>query len=60
MSFSVYSVKMVLLFPTNTKLPLCKKCKDDLLPTNAPKDDISGITEKDDTHPRKDDIGSLD
>ena len=54
MSFSVYSVKMVLLFPTNTKLPLCKKCKD------APKDDISGITEKDDTHPRKDDIGSLD
>ena len=60
MSFSVYSIKMVLLFPTNTKLPLRKKCKDDLLPTNAHKDDISGITEKDDTHPRKDYIGSLD
>ena len=24
------------------------------------KDDISSITEKDDTHPRKDDIGILD
>ena len=27
---------------------------------NTPKDGISGITEKDDFHPRKDDIGILD
>ena len=51
---------MVFLFPTNMKLPLRKKSRDDLLPKNALKDDISGITEKDDTNPRKDDIGILD
>ena len=36
------------------------KSKDDLLLQNTLKDDISGITEKDDTNPRKDDIGILD
>ena len=54
------SVKMVFLFPTNMKLTFCQKSKDDLFPKNAPKDDISGITEKDDLYPRKDDIGILD
>ena len=47
---------MVLLFPTNMKLFFCRKCKDDLLLKNTPKDDISSITEKDDTHPRRVDI----
>ena len=51
---------MVFLFPTNMKLPLRKKSRDDLLPKNTLKDDISGITEKDDTNPRKDDIGIPD
>ena len=37
-----------------------QKSRDDLLPKNTLKDDISGITEKDDTNPRKDDIGILD
>ena len=60
MMLSVYSVKMVFLFPTNMKLPLCQKSKDDLLPKNTAKNDISGITEKDDTHPKKDDIVILD
>ena len=41
------------------KLPFCQKSKDDLFPKNTPKDDISGITEKDDIHPRKDDTGIL-
>ena len=59
MMFSVYSVKMVFLFPTNTKFPFYQKNKDDLLPKNTLKDDISGITEKE-AHPRKDDIGILD
>ena len=53
-------VKVVFLFPTNMKLPFCQKSKDDLFPKNTRKDDISGITEKDDIHPRKDDIGILD
>ena len=57
---SVCSVKMVFLFPTNMKLPFCQKSKDDLFPKNIPKYDISGITEKDNIHPRKDDIGILD
>ena len=51
--------KGVFLFPTNLKLLFCQKSKDDLFPKNTPKDDISGITEKDDIHPRKDDIGIL-
>ena len=58
--FSECSVKMEFLFPTNMKLPFCQKSKDDLFPKNAPKDDISNITEKDDIHPRKDDISILD
>ena len=52
-------VKVVFLFPINMKLPFCQKSKDDLIPKNTPKDAISGITEKDDIHPRKDDIGIL-
>ena len=60
MMFSECSVKMEFLFPTNMKLPFCQKSKDDLFPKNAPKDDISNITEKDDIHPRKDDISILD
>lgn len=28
------------LFPTNTKLPFCKKSKDDLLPEPTLKDDL--------------------
>ena len=59
MMFSVCSLKMVFLFPTNVKLPLCQNSKDDLFPKNTPKDDISGITEKDDIYPIKDDIGIL-
>ena len=47
-------------FPTNMKLPFSQKSKDDLFPKNKPKDDISGITEKNDIHPRKGDIGILD
>ena len=42
------------------KLPFCQKSKDDLFSKNTPKDDISGITEKDDIHRRKDYIGILD
>ena len=52
-------VRVVFLFPTNTKLHFCQKSKDDLFPKNTPKDDISGITEKDDINLRKDDIGIL-
>ena len=60
MMFSVCSIKMVFLFPTNVKLPLCQKSKDDLFPKNIPKDDIPNITEKDDIHLRKDDNGIPD
>ena len=60
MMFSLCSVKMVFLFPTNIKLPFCQKSKDDLFPKNKPKDDISGITEIHDIYPRKDNIGILD
>ena len=52
-------VKVVFLFPTNMKLPICQKNKDDIFPKNTPKDGISGITKKDDIYPRKDDIGML-
>ena len=52
-------IKVIFLFPTNMKLPFYQKSKDDLFPKNAPKDDISDITEKDNIHPRKDDIGIL-
>ena len=53
-------VKVAFLFPTNMKWSFCQKSKDELFPKNGHKDDISGITEKDGTHPRKDDIGILD
>ena len=57
MMFSVYSIKTV--FSYKHEITLCQKSKDDLLPKNTPKDDISDITEKDDTHPKKDDIDVL-
>ena len=60
MMFFVCSVKVIVLFPTNMKLPFCQKRTDDLFPKNTPNNNISGITEKDDIHPRKDDIGILD
>ena len=59
MMLSVCSIKMVFLFHTNMKLPFCQKSKDDLFLKNTTKDDISGITEKDFIHPRKDDISIL-
>ena len=52
-------VKVVFLFPTNMKLHFCRKANDDLFPKNTLKDYIFGITEKDDIHPRKDDMGIL-
>ena len=52
-------LKVVFLFPTNMKLPICQKSKDDVFPKNTPKDDIYGITEKNGIHPRKDDTGIL-
>ena len=60
METAVLLVKVVFLFPTNIKLLFCQKSKDDLFPKNTLKDYISGITEKNDIHPRKDDIGILD
>ena len=51
--------KVVFIFHVNIKLPFCQKSKDDFIPQNTPKDDISSITEKDDVYPRKDDIGIL-
>ena len=57
---SVCSVKVIFFIPTNLKLPFCIKSKDDLFPKNTPRDDVSSITEKDDIHPRKDDIDILD
>ena len=53
-------VKVVFLFPTNMKLPFSQKSKNDLFQKNTRKDDISGITEKGEIHPRKEDIGILD
>ena len=44
---------MVFLFPTNMILRFCQKSKEDPLPKNTLKNDISGIIEKDDIHPRK-------
>ena len=46
-------------FSYKYEFTLLSKSKDDLFPKNTPKDDTSGITEKDDIHPRKDDIGIL-
>ena len=58
--FPVYSVKVVLLFPTDMKSPFCQKKKDYHLPKNTLKNSISGITKIVDAHPRKYDIGILD
>ena len=49
-------VKVVFLFPTNMKLPFSQKSKDDLFPKSTRKGGIFGITEKDDIHPRKDEL----
>ena len=58
MIFSIYSVKIVFLFPAHVILLFCQKSKDDLLPKNTVKDVISGIIEKGGIHPRKYDISS--
>ena len=42
MIFSIYSVKIIFIFPTNMILPSFHKSKDDLLPKNTLKDDIFG------------------
>ena len=47
-------------FSYKYEITLLSKSKNNLSPKNTPKDDISSITEKDDIHPRKDDIGILD
>ena len=52
-------LKLVFLFPTNMKWSFCQNSKDDPFPKNTPKDDISCITEKNDIHHRKNDIGIL-
>ena len=49
---------MVFLFPTNMILSSCQRSKDDLLPKNTLKNDISGVVEKDDIHPTKYSISS--
>ena len=41
---------MGFLFHTNMIVPFCQKSKDDLLPKNTLKNDISSIIEKDDIH----------
>ena len=58
MMFSVSLVKVVFPFPSKRNT-VNQKSKDDLITKNTPKDDISGITEKDYIHRRKDDIGIL-
>ena len=58
MIFSVYSVKIVFLFPTNITWPFCWKSKDDLLLKKYAKDDISGIMEKNGIYPKKSIISS--
>ena len=47
-------------FSYKYEITLCQKSKGDLFPKNTRKNDISGITEKDDIHPRKDDVDILD
>ena len=53
MIYSVYSLKMVFLFLKNTIYLSVKKAKMIFSIKNTLKDDICGITEKDDIHPRK-------
>ena len=45
-------------FSYKFEVTLPSKSKDDLFPKNIPKDDIYSITEKDNIHPRKDDIST--
>ena len=45
-TFSVYLVRIVILFPTNMILPFYHKSKYGVLTRNTLKDDISGIIEK--------------
>ena len=52
MIISVYSVKMVFLFPINMTLLFFQKVKMIFSRKNALKDDISSVTEKGDIHPR--------
>ena len=49
-----------MMFSMYMKLPFCQKSKDYLLPQNTLKNDISGISKKDDAHHSKDDIGIRD
>ena len=55
----LYAGKGGISFSYNYEIILLSKSKDDLFPKNTPKDDISGITEKDDIHLRKYVIGIL-
>ena len=48
-----------IFFLTNVKITFCQKSKNNLFPKSTTKDDISGITENEDIHRRKDDIGIL-
>ena len=54
MIFSLFSVKMIFVFPTNIILHFCQKSKDVLFrKKKTVKSYIPGIIEKDDIHPRK-------
>ena len=46
-------------FSFSYKYEITLLSKDDLLLKNTPKNDISGMTEKDDIYARKDDMGIL-
>ena len=46
-------------FSYEYEITLLSKKENDLFSQNTPEDDNSGITEKDDIHPRKDDIGII-
>ena len=53
----LYIGKGGISFSYKYEITLLSKKKDDIFPKNTP--NIPGITEKDDIHPRKDDIGIL-
>ena len=54
MIFSVYMYKCYKCDITPPPpLPPCQKSKDNIVPKNTLKGDISGITKKDGIHPRK-------
>ena len=52
MIFTLYSVNMVFLFPTNIILFFCQGRKS-FPKTNRLKNDVFDITDKEDNHPRK-------